>query len=53
MELIIDSQSYCDSAFRDLILTVQAFGVDAEEHFDAVAGPFGDLGGSHSPVEPG
>ena len=31
----------------------EAFGVDAEEDGDAVAGPFGDLGGSHAGVEPG
>ena len=31
----------------------EAFGVDAEEDGDAVAGPFGDLGGGDAGVEPG
>ena len=30
----------------------EAFGVDAEEDGDAVARPFGDLGGSDACVEP-
>src|SRR5271170_5865689 len=41
-----------DALVGDALAVVQARGVDAEQHFDAVPGPLGDLGGWHSSVEP-
>jgi len=35
------------------MLADDALGVDPEQDVDAVAGPFGDLGGGDSAVEPG
>ena len=46
-------QRCCDSSLGHLVLTVQAFGVDAQEHFDAMASPLSDLSGWDSPIEPG
>lgn len=46
-------QRVFDPALSCLVLTMEAFGVDTEEHFDAVAGLFGDLGCGDAAVEPG
>src|SRR5262249_28271691 len=42
-----------DSSLSHLVLTVQAFGVDAQEHFDTMTSPLSDLSGWDSPIEPG
>ena len=36
----------------DLLAVVQAFGIDAEQNFDAVPGPLGHVGGRDSRLEP-
>jgi len=41
------------AALGDLILAVEALGINAEQHLDAVAGPHCHLGRGYSPVEPG
>ena len=41
-----------NSALGDVGLAVDALGVDPEQHVNAVPGPFGDLRGVHSGVEP-
>jgi hypothetical protein len=46
-------QSCRDPLLGDLILAVEAFGVDAQKHLDAMASPLGHLGGGYSPIEPG
>lgn len=42
-----------DAAEGGLLGVGEAFGVDAEEDGDAVAGPLGHLGGGYACVEPG
>src|SRR6266704_2608520 len=49
----ITAQCGSDTALGDLVLAVEAFGIDAEQHLDAVAGPLCHLGRGHSSVEPG
>ena len=41
-----------DGREPDLITAVDAFGVDGQEHFDAVSGPLCNLGSWHASVEP-
>jgi hypothetical protein len=50
---LIVVQGSSDPSPGDLIVTVEALGVDAQEHLDTMASPLGDLGGCYSPVEPG
>jgi hypothetical protein len=50
--MVIWSECPVDGREPDLIATVDAFGVDGEEHFDAVSGPLCDLGSWHASVEP-
>src|ERR1039457_4588879 len=45
--------SFFDAAEGGLFGVGEAFGVDAEEDGDAVACPFGDLGGGDACVQPG
>ena len=45
-------ESQVISVVPDLIAAVDAFGVDSEQHFDAVPGPLGDLGRRDARVEP-
>src|SRR5260370_38126440 len=42
-----------DPAPGDLVLAVEALGIDAEQHLDAGAGPLRHLGCGHSSVAPG
>jgi hypothetical protein len=42
-----------EAAEGGLLGVGEAFGVDAEEDGDAVAGPFGDLRGGDACVQPG
>src|SRR6266568_8499840 len=49
----ITAQCGSDTAHGDLVLAVEALGIDTEQHLDAVAGPLCHLGRGHSPVEPG
>jgi hypothetical protein len=44
---------FFDAAEGGLLRVGEAFGVDAEEDGDAVACPFGDLGGGDACVQPG
>ncbi len=41
-----------DALVGDGFAAVDAAGVDAEQHFDAVAGAVGDVGGGDAGVEP-
>ncbi len=53
--LVIDigvAQRLADPALGDLVLPDDAPGVDLEQDVDAVASPFGDLGGWNSAIEP-
>lgn len=50
--MIIWPERPVDVCEPDLITAVDAFGVDAEEHFDAMSGPLRDLGSWHTSVEP-
>src|SRR5215470_12226090 len=45
--------AWLDAAQRGLLAVGEALGVDAQQDGDTVAGPFGDLGGRDSSVEPG
>src|SRR5215831_13359013 len=49
----VTAQGGGDAALGDLVLPVEALGIDAEQHLDAMAGPLRHLGCGHSPVEPG
>ena len=51
--LVCLTQSSHYPAPGDLVLALEALGVEAEQDLDAVAGPLGDLSWGHSPVEPG
>jgi hypothetical protein len=46
------AEEFLDALVGDFLLAVDAFGVDAQEDLDTVAGPLGDLGGSDAAVEP-
>jgi len=45
-------EDFFDSVVGDFFLAGDAFGVDAEQDFDAVACALGDLGGGYAAVEP-
>lgn len=42
-----------DPLSKDLLTAVETLGVDLEKDLDGLAGPFGDVGGWDSAVEPG
>src|SRR5215813_10409194 len=48
----VTTQGGSDTALGDLVLAVEALGIDAEQHLDAMARPLCHLGCGHSPVEP-
>ena len=43
---------FLDAAFSFVLLTVDAPGIDPQQHVDAVTGPFSDLRCGHSGVQP-
>ena len=45
-------QRSVDARVGDVLAVVEALGVDAEQDFDAVPGPLGDIGSGDSGVEP-
>jgi hypothetical protein len=47
-----DQERGVDALVGDGLAVIEAFGVDAEQDFDAVPGPFGDPGRGYSGVEP-
>jgi hypothetical protein len=48
---VIVSQGVGDAPLGDVLLVVDALGVDAEQHFDAVPGPLGYLSWRYAAVE--
>jgi hypothetical protein len=46
------SQSIGDAPLGDVLLSVDALGVDTQEHFDTMSRPFGHLSRCHAAVEP-
>jgi hypothetical protein len=51
--LIIVAECVFYAPAVDLVAAMDALGVDAEQDINAVAGPFGDLGGVDAGVQPG
>lgn len=50
---VVGLQRFLDATPGGIFLSGNALGIDAEEHFDALPSPFGDLGGRHTGVELG
>ena len=48
----LSTQRRLDALLRNLVLPVDALGVDAQQDVHAVARPLGDLGGWHAGVQP-
>src|ERR1022692_2001530 len=49
----VAAEGFFDAAAVDVVSPGDALGVNAQEHLDAVASPFGDLGRLDAAVEPG
>jgi hypothetical protein len=46
------AQCFLHSKTCDLLMAIEAFGVNLQEHLYRVPGPLGDLGSWYAPVEP-